>query len=172
MNMLGTEESAAPTRKGARRFRNAERDMESDLRETVAEQNATVLIVDDDATIRLIFSALLSQEGYRVVAAASAEDARAQLDVVRPDVILCDLVMSGSNGDEFCSWLKEHETWRFVPVIAITRIDHPVALAGMLDAGADVVVVKPVTAGELRARVAAALRTRGRYVDLMRSACR
>jgi DNA-binding response OmpR family regulator len=42
----------------------------------------------------------------------------------------------------------------------------------MLDAGADDVVVKPVGASELRARVAAARRTRSRYVDLMRSACR
>jgi DNA-binding response OmpR family regulator len=55
-----------------------------------------------------------------------------------------------------------------VPVIAITRIDHPLAVAGMLDAGADVVVVKPVNGNELRARVAAALRTRSHYVDLMR----
>jgi DNA-binding response OmpR family regulator len=85
-------------------------------------------------------------------------------------VILCDLVMSGTTGDQFCSWLKAHETWRFVPVIAITRIDHPAALAGMLEAGADDVIVKPVSSGELRARVAAALRTRRRYVDLMRSA--
>ena len=146
--------------------------MESDLCETMPEERGTVLIVDDDATIRLVFTEVLSLEGYRVVVATSADDARARLDRIQPDVILCDLVMTGTNGDEFCNWLKEHETWRFVPVIAITRIDHPVALAGMLDAGADVVVVKPVGASELRARVAAALRTRGRYVDLMRSACR
>jgi DNA-binding response OmpR family regulator len=87
-------------------------------------------------------------------------------------VILCDLVMIGTNGDGFWSWLKEHERWRFVPVIAITQIDHPVAVTGMLDAGADVVVVKPVSSNDRRARVAAAWRTRRRYVDLMRNAAR
>jgi DNA-binding response OmpR family regulator len=170
MNMLEKmpEEPPAATRMGLRRFRNPERDMESDLRETMPEDRGTVLIVDDDATIRLTFTEILSLDGYRVVVATNADEARAQLDHIQPDVILCDLVMNGTNGDEFCSWLKEHATWRFVPIIAITRIDHPVALAGMLDAGADVVVVKPVTGGELRARVAAARRTRGRYVELMR----
>lgn len=170
MNML--EVPAAATRIGLRRFQQTERDMESDLCETAPEARGTVLIVDDDATIQLTFSALLSQEGYRVAVASSADEARARLDRIQPDVILCDLVMTGTNGDQFCSWLKEHETWRFVPVIVITRIDHPVALAGLLDAGADDVVVKPVGASELRARVAAAWRTRSRYVDLMRSACR
>jgi DNA-binding response OmpR family regulator len=42
----------------------------------------------------------------------------------------------------------------------------------MLDAGADVVVVKPVSGSDLRARVAAALRTRRRYVDLMQNPAR
>jgi DNA-binding response OmpR family regulator len=172
MNMLGRVGSAAVTRMGPHRFRNAERDMESKLREAVPEEPGMVLIVDDDVTMQLTFSALLWQEGYRIVVANSADEARARLDQIRPDVILCDLLMTGINGDEFWTWLKEHETWRFVPVIAITRIDHPVAVAGMLDAGADVVVNKPVSGGDLRARVAAALRTRRRYVDLMRDASR
>jgi DNA-binding response OmpR family regulator len=172
MNMLGMmlKDSTATARMGAHRFRKTERDMESSRCEP--EEPGTVLIVDDDVTIQLTFSALLWREGYRIVIANSADEARARLDQIQPDVILCDLVMAGTNGDEFCSWLKEHASWRFVPVIAITRIDHPVALAGMLDAGADVVVVKPVSGSDLRARVAAALRTRRRYVDLMRGAGR
>lgn len=170
--MLVNEEPDVATRIGPSCFPETERDMESGLCKPVQDERGTVLIVDDDATIRLTFSELLSQEGYRIVAATNADEARAQLDRIQPDVILCDLIMTGTSGDEFCSWLKEHETWRFVPVIAITRIDHPAALAGMLDAGADVVVVKPVGPSELRARVAAAWRTRSRYVDLMRSAGR
>lgn len=172
MNMLGMmlKDSTATARMGSHRFRKTERDMESSL--GAPEELGTVLIVDDDVTVQLTFSALLWQEGYRIVVANSADEARAQMDQIQPDVILTDLVMTGTNGDEFCSWLKEHESWRFVPVIAITRIDHPVALAGMLDAGADVVVVKPVSGKDLRARVAAALRTRRRYVDLMRNTCR
>jgi DNA-binding response OmpR family regulator len=172
MNMLGMmlKESNAVTRMGSHRFRKTERDMESTL--CGPAEPGTVLIVDDDVTIQMTFSALLWQEGYRIVVANSADEARARLDEIQPDVILCDLVMTGTNGDEFCSWLKEHQSWRFVPVIAITRIDHPVALAGMLEAGADVVVTKPVSGSDLRARVAAALRTRRRYVDLMQNTCR
>lgn len=166
--MLGTmlKETAAVARMSPHRFRITERDMESNL--GAPEEPGTVLIVDDDVTIQLAFSALLWRDGYRIVVANSADEARTRLDQIQPDVILCDLVMSGTNGDEFCTWLKEHERWQFVPVIAVTRIDHPVALAGMLDAGADAVIVKPVTGSDLRARVAAAFRTRQRYVGLMR----
>lgn len=127
-----------------------------------------VLIVDDDPAAQLALSALLGEQGYEIHLVGSAEEARASLAAIRPDVILCDLVMKGSNGDEFCSWLKAHAAWRYVPVIAVTRVDNPIATAAILDAGADDVIVKPASSRELRARVGAALRTRDRYLDLAR----
>lgn len=135
--------------------------------ESVDTTQPIVLIVDDDPAARLALSALLDDEGYRIALACSADDARERLSSIRPDVILCDLVMKGTNGDQFCSWLKLHLTWRYVPVIAVTRIDNAIATAAMLDAGADDVIVKPVRGRELRARVGAALRTRDRYLDLV-----
>lgn len=131
----------------------------------------TVLIIDDDAVIRLALSSMLDEECYRIVAVTSADQAYERLHQIDPDLILCDLVMQGMNGAELCRRLKMHATWRYVPVIAVTRIDNPVATAAMLDAGADDVIVKPVSARDLRARVAAGLRTRARYLDLRDRAC-
>src|SRR5690242_12961340 len=98
MNMLGMmlKDSNAVTRMGSHRFRKTERDMESSR--CGPEEPATVLIVDDDVTVQLSFSALLWREGYRIVVAASADEARARLDEIQPDVILCDLLMTGTNG--------------------------------------------------------------------------
>lgn len=126
----------------------------------------TVLIVDDDGAARLALCGLLWSEGYRIAYATSADDARERLAEIRPDVILCDLIMQGTNGDEFCSWLKADEVWRYVPVIAVTGVNNTVATAVLLEAGADDVIVKPVKARELQARVGAAMRTRERYVAL------
>ena len=138
------------------------------VRDTEALAEPIVLIVDDDPAAQLALSALLGEQGYEIHLVGSAEEARASLSGIRPDVILCDLVMKGSNGDEFCSWLKAHAVWRYVPVIAVTRVDNPIATAAILDAGADDVIVKPTSSRELRARVGAALRTRDRYLDLAR----
>jgi DNA-binding response OmpR family regulator len=129
----------------------------------------TVLIVDDDGAARLALSGLLWSEGYRIAFAVSADDASERLPDIKPDVILCDLIMQGTNGDEFCTWLKSHNVWRYVPVIAITCVNNTVATAAMLEAGADDVIIKPVKARELQARVGAALRTRERYVALARA---
>lgn len=129
----------------------------------------TVLIVDDDGAARLALCGLLWSEGYRIAFSVSADDARDRLADIKPDVILCDLIMQGTNGDEFCAWLKSHSDWRYVPVIAVTCVNNPIATAALLDAGADDVIVKPVKARELQARVGAALRTRERYVALGRA---
>lgn len=128
----------------------------------------TVLIIDDDTTARLTLSCLLGDQGYRLVLATSADNARARLESIQPDVILCDLVMGGTNGDQFCRWLKEDPVWRYVPVIAVTQLGDTLVVEALLEAGADDVVTKPVKGRELQARVAAAMRTRRRYRDLAR----
>lgn len=127
----------------------------------------TVFIVDDDAAARLALSCLLADWGCRIVLATSADDARRRLDSVQPDVIVCDLVMPGTNGDQFCRWLKLHPIWRYVPVIAVTQLDDTLVVEALLEAGADDVIVKPAKGRELQARVAAAVRTRDRYLDLL-----
>ena len=141
-------------------------------RELTDPNSPVVLIVDDDSAARLALCALLWSEGYHIAFATSADDARERLPEIQPDVILCDLIMQGTNGDQFCSWLKSHGTWRYVPVIAVTSVNNTIATAAMLEAGADDVIVKPVKARDLQARVGAALRTRDRYLDLARGAVR
>lgn len=130
------------------------------------EQLPTVLIVDDDPTARLALAAMISPEDYRIAFATDAAELRARLELVEPDVILCDLIMKEMCGDEFIRWIQSHDRWHLVPIIAITRLDNPVVRADLLLAGADAVLVKPCNGPELRAHVAAALRTRRKYERL------
>ena len=66
------------------------------------------------------------------------------------------------------TWLKADQRWRYVPIIAVTRLDNPQVRADLLNAGADAIAPKPINAPELRAMVYAAARTRRQYQNLMR----
>ena len=129
----------------------------------------TILVVDDDTTARLTISAMISNEDeYRVVLGTGAAEARERLPLIEPDVIVCDFVMDGVSGDEFFRWLKADRRWRYVPIIAVTRLGNPQVRADLLNAGADAIAAKPINAAELRAMVYAAARTRRLYQNLMR----
>lgn len=122
-----------------------------------------VLIIDDDATARLALAAMLGSDGHRIAFATSASEVCNRLSDIDPDVILCDLMMDEMRGDEFFRWLKSNEKWQRVPVIAVTRLDSSIVRADLLDSGADIVLSKNIAPRELRAYVAAALRTRRMY---------
>lgn len=122
-----------------------------------------VLIVDDDAASRLALAAAIRQGGYQLVFSTGAAELRQRLPDIHPDVIVCDLMMDEMAGDEFIRWLKAHEQWRFVPVIAVTQLNNPQVRVDLLDAGADSVLAKSAVRGELRAHVAAAMRTRSMF---------
>lgn len=121
-----------------------------------------VLIIDDDATARLALAAMVG-DGYRIVFATSASEVCSRLSDIEPDVIVCDLMMDEMRGDEFFRWLKAHEKWQRVPVIAVTRLDNAIVRSDLLEAGADMVLSKSIVPRELRAYVAAVLRTRRMY---------
>lgn len=124
----------------------------------------TVLIVDDDSTARLALAAIVGPDDYHVQFATSATELCARMPLLDPDVVICDLVMEDMCGDELFRWMQNHERWRFVPIIGVTRMDSAVVRADLLDAGADVVLAKPCSAQELRAYVRAAVRTRRKFV--------
>lgn len=64
--------------------------------------------------------------------------------------------------------ISARRRWRYVPIIAVTRLDNPQVRADLLNAGADAIAAKPINAAELRAMVYAAARTRRLYQNLMR----
>lgn len=126
----------------------------------------TVLVIEDDATMRLALACMVADTHRQIVLARSAEDALERLPLVDPDLVLCDFLLDGMNGREFCQQMKSAPRWRHVPIIMVTRMDLAPIITDLLRSGADDVLVKPVRAEELRARVAGGLRTRARYLEL------
>jgi DNA-binding response OmpR family regulator len=131
----------------------------------VARRPDTVLIIEDDATMRLALACMVADTYRQVVLARNADEALEHMPLVDPDIVLCDFLMDGMNGREFCQRMKSARRWRHVPIIVVTRMDAQPIITDLLKSGADDVLVKPVHPGELRARLLCGLRTRARYLE-------
>jgi two-component system KDP operon response regulator KdpE len=116
---------------------------------------ATALVIDDEPQIRRLLRVTLEANGYRVFDAANGNDGLAQAAQRHPDVVLLDLGLPDLDGATVLKRLRE---WSRVPVIILSVRDREDDKINALDAGADDYVTKPFAAGELLARLRAALR--------------
>ena len=118
----------------------------------VAEAQATILVIDDDATSRRIVGSHLAREGYRVIYAASGAEALEIAQRDRPDAITLDIMMPQVDGWAVLRALKEDTGLAAIPVVLVSMV----ADRGLgFTLGAASVLSKPVD----RAELAAALRT-------------
>jgi DNA-binding response OmpR family regulator len=118
----------------------------------------TVLLVDDDESLRQVMSQYLVQEGYRVVAAGTGAEALRLFYEERPDAVLLDLMLPGMDGWEVCARLRELSD---SPILLVTaRTSQEDKLRGFR-LGIDDYLSKPFSLAELAARLQAVL-TRSR----------
>ena len=116
---------------------------------------ATVLVVDDEPTIREIVVGYLKRDGHRTLEAADGNRARELLENDAPDLVVLDLMLPGTDGLELCRWIRSRSR---LPVIMLTaRGEESDRIVG-LELGADDYVTKPFSPRELTARVRTVLR--------------
>ncbi|MFT5142566.1 MAG: DNA-binding response OmpR family regulator [Thalassolituus oleivorans] len=116
----------------------------------------TILIVEDDRTLRQGLERSLLKEGYRVLTAISPEEGLARFEENSVDLIVLDWMLPGRSGLEFCRDLRAG--WFRRPIIMLTALsDESDKILG-LDLGADDYLTKPFALGELLARIRAGLR--------------
>ncbi len=130
---------------------------------------ATVLVADDTETVRTLFTQLLVTDGYKVLTAADGDAALEIAQRHRPDVLLLDVRMPGTDGIEVCRRVKATPDMRLTPVILITGLADSGDRIEGIEAGADDFLTKPVNAHELRARVRALSRMK-QLIDELDSA--
>ncbi|HXW72167.1 MAG TPA: response regulator [Methylocella sp.] len=124
-----------------------------------ADDAAHLLIVDDDRRIRALLSRMLSDQGYRVSAAAHAEEALARLKNISFDLIILDVTMPGEDGFSFAAKLRASGTeLARVPIIMLTARSEAEDRVRGLETGADDYLGKPCEPRELTLRIAAILR--------------
>src|SRR5579864_3986805 len=125
-------------------------------------QGSRVLIVDDEVGIRRFLRASLTAHGYSVQEASTGEEALQVVPAFRPDVILLDLGLPGLGGSEVIRCLRE---WTQTPIVILSVQGDESAKIAALDLGADDYLTKPFGAGELLARIRAALRRASKPED-------
>ncbi len=121
----------------------------------------TVLIVEDDPSIRLGLQKNLKFEGYDVLTASDGERGL-ELAIDRPpDLIILDIMLPKISGFDICKTLKKNNI--NVPIIILSAKDQEIDKIMGLDLGADDYVTKPFSVREVIARINAVMRRKRRY---------
>lgn len=119
------------------------------------ESPVTILLIEDERQMRRFLRITLQSEQYGVLEAETAADGLAQVATGNPDIVLLDLGLPDMDGLEVIEKLRE---WSTVPIIIISARGQEGDKITALDGGADDYLTKPFGAGELLARIRAALR--------------
>lgn len=118
---------------------------------------ATILVVEDNPANMKLAVFLLQDAGYAVISAVDAEAGIALARQEHPDLILMDIQLPGMDGLAAIALLKQDETTRAIPVIALTALAMKGDEARIREAGCEDYIAKPVRYREMLATVAAQL---------------
>jgi len=124
----------------------------------------TLLIVDDDPTVRQQLERLYTQSGYSVVAVSSAEEGISRFAEEDIDLAITDIKLPGMDGVQFISYI--HENFPDVPVIAITGYSDIETAVNALKLGASDFMVKPFDLGTVQESTRAALEKSNVYMEI------
>ncbi len=117
-----------------------------------------LLVVDDDTRIRSLLARFLTENGFRITMASTAEEARRKLESLEFDLIILDVMMPGETGVELTKSLREEKD---VPILMLTALSETDSRIEGLEAGADDYLPKPFDPRELILRVNNILRRGG-----------
>jgi two-component system phosphate regulon response regulator PhoB len=119
---------------------------------------ARILVVDDDAELRDVVSAMLEAVGLETDAVATAEEALAKIEAGACDLVVLDWGLPGESGLELCRRLRARPEHARLPVLFLTGRTSSHDLVEAFASGADDYVLKPFRAPELGARIFGLLR--------------
>ena len=121
----------------------------------MTEQEPHILVIDDDRRLRDLIARYLGEQGYKVVTAVNAADARGKLKSLAFDLLVLDVMMPGENGLELTADLRNGSD---VPILLLTaRTEIEDRISG-LESGADDYLTKPFEPKELVLRIRSILK--------------
>jgi DNA-binding response OmpR family regulator len=117
------------------------------------ERAGTILIVDDEPTIREVLWSLLTEEGYLLDSAENGYDGYEKARTLIPDLILLDVTMPVMDGFEACRKIRTEPPLAQVPIIMITALADAGSRRRSIESGANDFISKPFDLDELLAKV-------------------
>jgi CheY-like chemotaxis protein len=113
----------------------------------------TILVVDDEPTIRVLIRAALEGTGYRLLEAADGASALQVARSQRPDLILLDIALPRLSGLEVCRRLKEDPTTAATPILLLTGLVQQAERQAAEEVGAQGFIAKPFSPAALVAQI-------------------
>lgn len=121
-------------------------------------QPRRIIVVDDERHIRELLVQALGAPDFEVHAFPDGGSALVKIHEIRPDLIVCDVVMPGMDGRTFLKQVRRSRDLADVPFIFLSGTQDDAQVAQSLDVGADDFVDKPFHVGRLTAKIRATLR--------------
>lgn len=116
----------------------------------------TILVIDDDESLRETIGVLLEREHFTPIFAADGKTGFNKALTLKPQLLLVDLRLPGMSGAELCKQLRADRVQ--TPIIVLSAIGEEIDKVLLLEMGADDYIVKPFGTRELLARIRALLR--------------
>jgi len=136
----------------------------SDLRPANDEWKPTILLVEDDKVLAQLNARLLKRQGYHIVIAYTAAEARQQFAIKTPDLMVLDVSLPDGDGVTLC---REFRRETDVPVLFLTGKSETKDKVAGLDSGGDYYLTKPFDSNEFLAVIHSLLRREQRIRELV-----
>jgi CheY-like chemotaxis protein len=112
-----------------------------------------ILLADDSITIQKVIELTFSDEDFEVATVGNGRLAVEKLEEIRPDIVLCDIIMPEKDGYEVCEYVKKHASFSHVPVLLLTGAFEPFDQERAARVGCDGFLAKPFEPQALIAKV-------------------
>jgi DNA-binding response OmpR family regulator len=120
-------------------------------------QGLKALVLEDEEAVQALLRKQLTSQGFEVTLAADGLDGLMKLESMRPDIIICDVMMPNLDGMAFVKAIKNHSTTQKIPVIFLTAKTDPRSMIDGINVGARFYVTKPFALDDLMSKVQRAL---------------
>ena len=114
-----------------------------------------ILVVDDSPTERHVLNDMLTKAGYEVVSCDNGDDAIVKAKLIKPDLILMDVVMPGLNGFQATRAISRDADTKNIPIVLCTSKSQETDKIWGMRQGARDYIVKPINRDELLEKIAA-----------------
>jgi len=134
-----------------------------------SQQNALVLVVDDDTTVRMVAREILEQADFTVEEATNGQEALEVFSRIQPDIILLDISMPKMDGFEVCTRLRKKQKGEDIPILMVTGTNDLESINRAYEVGATDFITKPINWLILNQRVRYMLRASSAFHQLQKS---
>ena len=136
---------------------------------TSSPKRPLVLVADDDDIVRLLARESLTAAGFDVAEAADGVEALRSLEYLKPDLLVCDVLMPALDGFAVCAAVRRTPGFEQVPILMLTSLDDTESINEAYTAGATDFATKPINWALLHHRVQFLLRASSTVTALKRS---